>query len=502
MFTRIEKAKARRAAAMLAIAAMSLGVIPGAARAQNPAPERKMNPRAALDAGFTYQGQLRRDGQPFAGICDMQFGLWDADSGGSQVGGAQTLGGVTVTGGLFTVRLNDAGQFGANPFTGDGRWLEASVRCGSDADYTTLSPRTALNAAPYALGLRPGAIISGTDPLGLQINMPNGNALAGYTHANGYAAIYGGDLSPSGGFGVAGVGVSGPGVFAQSTYSAALVAKSNYGTGAIVNSALDAGMRVSAGYEGIIVESNGCGLCVKSTQIGVEAVSRVSRGVAGYGGPGWQGVAGYNSNPNSIGVMGYVTASGSTGVWGQSSSAIGVYGQGGTYAGYFAGDAHVTGNLTKGGGSFKIDHPLDPANKYLYHSFVESPDMMNVYNGNITTDANGFAVVELPDWFEALNKDFRYQLTVVGQFAQAIVAREIEENAFTIQTDKPTVKVSWQVTGIRKDPYANTHRIPVEEDKSPEERGRYLHPDAYGLPASKGVNPGPAPALPADAGRR
>ena len=66
------------------------------------------------------------------------------------------------------------------------------------------------------------------------------------------------------------------------------------------------------------------------------------------------------------------------------------------------GNVSVTGTLSKGSGSFKIDHPLDPKNKYLYHSFVESPDMMNIYNGNITTDANGFATVEMPDWFEAL----------------------------------------------------------------------------------------------------
>jgi hypothetical protein len=80
----------------------------------------------------------------------------------------------------------------------------------------------------------------------------------------------------------------------------------------------------------------------------------------------------------------------------------------------------IGGSLSKGSGSFRIDHPLDPANKYLYHSFVESPDMMNVYNGNVVTDKNGRATVALPDYFEALNRDFRYQLTVVGQFAQAI----------------------------------------------------------------------------------
>lgn len=79
------------------------------------------------------------------------------------------------------------------------------------------------------------------------------------------------------------------------------------------------------------------------------------------------------------------------------------------YAGWFNGRVAVLGTLSKGGGSFKIDHPLDPANKTLSHSFVESPDMLNIYNGNVTTDADGFATVTLPDWFEALNRDFRYQ---------------------------------------------------------------------------------------------
>lgn len=60
-------------------------------------------------------------------------------------------------------------------------------------------------------------------------------------------------------------------------------------------------------------------------------------------------------------------------------------------AGRFNGDVTVTGNLAKGGGLFVIDHPLDPKNKYLYHSFVESPDMMNIYNGNVELDGKGEA---------------------------------------------------------------------------------------------------------------
>jgi hypothetical protein len=156
-----------------------------------------------------------------------------------------------------------------------------------------------------------------------------------------------------------------------------------------------------------------------------------------------------------------------------------------TYAGYFSGKVAVTGLLSKGGGSFKIDHPLDPENKYLYHSFVESPDMMNIYNGNITTDANGIAVVTLPTYFEALNMDFRYQLTAIGQFAQAIVFEKVVNNAFKIKTDKPNVEVSWQVTGVRKDKFAQMNRIIPEVEKEGVEKGKYLHAEAFNMPEEK-----------------
>jgi hypothetical protein len=130
------------------------------------------------------------------------------------------------------------------------------------------------------------------------------------------------------------------------------------------------------------------------------------------------------------------------------------------------GNLSVSGSLSVGGTkNFKIDHPLDPDHKFLYHASVESSEMMNIYAGNVTTDAHGDAVVELPAWFQALNRDFRYQLTVIGQFAQAIVAQEIENNRFTIKTDKAEVKVSWQVTGVRHDAYAEAHPLQVEVNK-------------------------------------
>ena len=166
-----------------------------------------------------------------------------------------------------------------------------------------------------------------------------------------------------------------------------------------------------------------------------------------------------------------------------------IYADGGDTTAYFNGSVVVTGTLYKGSLAFVIDHPLDPENKYLYHSGVESPDMKNVYDGIALLDGNGEARVELPDWFESLNRDFRYQLTALGSSGPDLyVAEEISNNSFKISGGKPGMKVSWQVTGIRRDPYAEKHRIPVVQEKSANERGKYLHPDAYNMPETMGIN--------------
>jgi hypothetical protein len=192
------------------------------------------------------------------------------------------------------------------------------------------------------------------------------------------------------------------------------------------------------------------------------------------------GVAGAGS---TVGVVGANPVTGSEGGLGASFSGVdaAVYGFASPtgLAGVFFGDVLVTGNLAKGGGSFKIDHPLDPANKYLYHSFVESPDMMNIYNGTAVLDDKGEATITMPEWFEALNRDFRYQLTCIGGYAPVYIADEVSGNTFRIGGGTPGLKISWQVTGVRHDRYADAHRIPVEEVKSEKERGTYLYPDLY-----------------------
>jgi hypothetical protein len=162
-------------------------------------------------------------------------------------------------------------------------------------------------------------------------------------------------------------------------------------------------------------------------------------------------------------------------------------GQNSGYGAAFGGDISVVGQIFAAVKDFKIDHPLDPANKYLVHSSVESSEMKNIYDGNVTTDGQGFATVQLPEWFEVLNTDFRYQLTVIGVFAQAIIAHKIENHQFTIRTNVPDVEVSWQVTGVRQDAFAKAHPLVVEQDKEARLKGFYIHPELYGQPEEKQI---------------
>jgi hypothetical protein len=234
------------------------------------------------------------------------------------------------------------------------------------------------------------------------------------------------------------------------------------------------------------IQNNAAVLNVTNTAFngdGVLAISTFGAGVIGKSSDGF-GVIGTtdSTGPEAAGVLGNSSLDPTGGIAGKFAGNVSI-----VTSVSQPGDLSVEGMLSKGGGSFKIDHPLDPENKYLYHSFVESPDMKNIYDGNAVTDENGEAAVELPEYFEALNSDFRYQLTVIGTFAQAIVADEIKANRFVIRTSAPNVKVSWQVTGIRRDTWAARNRIKVEVEKPDRERGYFLHPKAFDQPEEKSI---------------
>ena len=229
------------------------------------------------------------------------------------------------------------------------------------------------------------------------------------------------------------------------------------------------------------------------------------------------GVYGEHLNSGNYGYIAYGSYGvygqhGTTGNWGSlGSSSGGVYGDNGVnygwvgtdmagvvgvmgdpeaWAGYFDGDINVNGSIYKNADYFKIDHPLDPENKFLIHSVVESPDMMNIYNGNVILDDNGEAWVQLPDWFEALNRDFRYQLTCIGGYANVFIAEEIAGNRFKIAGGSSELKVSWLVSGIRHDAYAVANPMVVEVDKNDNKSRKQLHSKVYSQDQSKRVKSG------------
>jgi hypothetical protein len=252
-------------------------------------------------------------------------------------------------------------------------------------------------------------------------------------------------------------------------------------------------------------DGKGYGLIGRSDRgIGVFGYSNSNNGVHGSSGSN-RGVYGFSDSNSGV----YGSSHRYIGVYGYSYDSVGVYAYSGSgHAAYLAGNVTITGSLSKAGGSFKVDHPLDPANKYLSHSSVNSPDMKNIYDGVVVLDAKGEAQIDLPDWFSALNKDFRYQLTAIGAPGPNIhVAEEISDNATTDDTSSGIdsnnnnnnshfriaggtsgMKVSWQVTGIRRDPWANAYRVQVEEDKLDKERGHYTYPDLYGQPEEKKIS--------------
>ena len=219
-------------------------------------------------------------------------------------------------------------------------------------------------------------------------------------------------------------------------------------------------------------------------------------GSSGPGIPSGDGVyAEGGANHNAGGGNG-VNATGGNSIGAGNSGGNGIVAKGGTgfngatngLAGKFTGDVQIDGALNvTGTKNFKIDHPLDPENKYLYHAAIESSEVLNIYSGNVRTNKHGKAVVTLPEWFEAVNRDLRYQLTVIGAFAQAIVAEKVKGNRFLIHTNAPHVEVSWQVTGVRSDAALRRTPFKAEEEKPEHERGTYLTPEAHGKSAERGI---------------
>lgn len=414
---------------------------------------------ARAGSSFTYQGELINNAVPANGNFDFRFILYSADVGGAQIGPIVTLPNVAVTQGIFTVPLDFGTVFGtADP------WLDIAVKAAGGPTYTQLTPRQPVTPAPRAMALSLPYADSVDLPSQIAFSIDNisGGAASFSVSGNEYwdaVQIH----STSLGGGLRSV--------VQAPSQGSAVSGYNYGTerGAAQFEIYNEDNDRSATF----MRTNGDGYAIQAEvnadTLGTALFARTTSTVSGslaatFGGPVVMSCQSPNCN---------------------TTHALRVYGH-----------TQIVGTLSKSAGSFRIDHPLDPENKTLSHSFVESPDMKNLYDGVVTLDATGAARVELPTWFEALNETFRYQLTAVGAPSPGLyVSEEVSGNRFAIAGGAPGARVSWQVTGSRHDAYAKAFPIPVEEDKTGAERGRYLVPEAFGQPAERAIGWRAEPAI-------
>ncbi|MEV4423295.1 hypothetical protein AB0L40_25460 [Patulibacter sp. NPDC049589] len=292
----------------------------------------------------------------------------------------------------------------------------------------------------------------------------------------------------------------GPGVFVNTKGGNSIWGVTGSISAAAVIGDSSSGEAVVARQNGAICEQN-IGKCN-----GIGAV------VGRHDGQGGYGVRGFVTDPNgATGVLGQAGISGGTGVGvrGENVNAAndgnaiegvtngngaGIFGQGKSTGGVFTGTAGlfngnvvINGNLTVTGtkSGFQIDDPRAPTERTLTHTPVETDALTVVYTGNVTTGDDGRATVELPDYATALAGQWRYQLTPIGKFGQAIVQDEVDgDGKFVVRTEHGATKVSWSVTGVRKDPQAQKHAIAPVRTKSATDQGTYLDPSLYGAPAT------------------
>lgn len=475
---------------------------------------------AAQPTAFTYQGRLTSASQPAAGLHDLRFRLFDAASGGAQVGAVQCADNVPVGGGLFTVAIDFGPQF----ITPSARFLEIDVRadtgqnCSSPSGFVTLTPRQLLTAAPLATHARSAFALAAADgspasavsvdgtgnvgigtvapvePLHIAFPVPVINLQDSDSGASGQVGLLSFRNNVGLETGWLGFGSSG------NAHAHFMNIRSG-GNLALGTEGLERLTILPAGNVGIGTIAPASRLHVRSTALGSAAILAEAFDLEdGVSCTGFRGVFAIGTH---TGVVGHGFNSGVFGSPSTNTSGSGVFGAA------FSADTdgvhglntdpngvavHCNGKFTATGTkSFCIDHPLDPENKLLYHYCAEGPEPINAYSGNIRTDTAGMAVVTLPTYFEEINRDFRYQLTVVDDgdgFVLAKVARRVQGNSFAIRTSAANILVSWRVEGVRNDRYVRSAASPVEVYKNESERGRFLRPDLYGAGPERAIDRG------------
>lgn len=348
-------------------------------------------------------------------------------------------------------------------------------------------------------GVKAGRTSSATAVTTFRNSGKGGVALKGYASSTGSSSDSAGVVGQSGardGTGVVGIasaaggtGVMGEGEEVGVDGEGRSIGVTGYATGAEgtgIHGLADG--RASIGVQGEGRGANGIGVDGFGTT-GVHGSSVLEHGVgvsgeaAGGQGIGVQGdanvrlgigVYGRSTNASGTGVMGVATGSQGVGIYGSPGST-------GRWAGYFVGDVYLKGALFGDSPATLADHPLAPAERYLAHALVSSPEVLNVYSGSVRLDAKGRATVRLPRYYEAYNAEHRVQLTPVGAAAPDLhLAREVKGNRFVIAGGVAGQNVYWQVTGVRDDASARTHRRKVDTAKRGADKGRYVDPAAFG----------------------
>ncbi len=390
-------------------------------------------------------------------------------------GNSHTAGGFGVSGDGPAVGVNGtattAGGTGGN-FVG-GSSGDGVIASGGNDGVVATGTANGVQATGGAIGVNASVTAAGAVGVQSTTGASSDDAVQGVT-SGGISDAIQGTAAGSGAFGVFGIASGGgvAGVFSGGTGQAVSASNSNAASpaGSFSNALAGGTAGAFTGDTGVAVNSN------DAFSVGLDAtVTGNTDGAGTAEDDGNQAISAATDDVNSPNTI----QANNGGVPSDAFTAEAIEAFGFVDVN---GDARVTGTLTKGAGAFEIDHPLDPENYYLRHSFVESPDMKNIYDGVVTTDDSGEATVTLPDYFGALNRDFRYQLTTIGSFSPVMVSEEIPDGGreFSIESEDANVKVSWMVTGIRKDPYALANPIKVSERKTGAAAGQYLHPDVYG----------------------
>jgi hypothetical protein len=410
---------------------------------------------------------------------------WQTPAGGS--GGTLTL--------PFTGEWDSGNSF---QVINNGPSGAAAVRGASSSSASGID---GFSASGY--GVR-GSSNTGTGVIGLTAASNTNTAVGVYgvnNNAQGQGAGVGGANTKSGNLGFLGGLAYGVAGASTSPSGYGVYATSSSGDGVYGSGALN-GVYGTGNINGVYgTSSAGTGLYGTSTSGDGVYGSGALNGVYGTGNT--YGVNGVSSADQGIGVRGVSTGDygnhTEAGVKGSAPSSYGLFGDGysGLYAtgssgtaAVFEGNVIINGNThTSGAGAVKFDDPADPANETITHAFVASSEMKNIYDGVATLGPSGAATVQLPAWFETLNKDFRYQLTALGTpQAGLFISKKVSNNQFTIAGGVPGAEVSWQVTGVRADPWAKAHPIQVQEAKPDSERGFYIVPELYGQPTSKSAD--------------